>query len=100
DWQIVAKEQADWVKVFPSEGKDDGIFKITVSPNESYDPRVVNLAFVVNGEEQPVLFRIEQEAAVPTLTLPESVSIASAGGEFDVTLTTNVEWTYTLDDDS
>ena len=28
-WQIVAKDEADWVKIFPNEGEDDGIFKIT-----------------------------------------------------------------------
>lgn len=99
-WQIVAKDEADWVKIFPNEGEDDGIFKITVQENKTFEPRVMNLAFVVNGEEQPVLFRVEQEPAVPALTLPGDVVIQSAGGNFDVVLTTNVEWTYTLSDDS
>lgn len=99
-WQIVAKEEGDWVKVFPDEGEDDGIFKITVKENETFEDRVMNLAFIVNGEEQPVLFRVEQEAAVPALAVPDNVLIQSAGGNVDVVLTTNVDWTYTLSDDS
>lgn len=100
DWQIVAKEEGDWVKVFPTEGEGDGIFKITVRPNEGFDQRVMNLAFVVNGEEQPVLFRVEQNANVPYITLPDMVTIPSAGGNIDVAVTSNVAWSYTLSDDT
>lgn len=101
-WQIVQKEQADWIKIFPKEGKDDGIFKVTVSQNLSdFEPRIVNLAFVLNGEEQPVLFRVEQAAAVPKLqATAANIDVQSGGGNFDVTLSTNVEWSYTLSDDS
>lgn len=98
DWQIVAKEEGDWVKVFPTEGEDDGTFKITIAENEGFDARVMNLAFVLNGEEQPVLFRIEQSANVPYITLPELVTIPSAGGDIDVPVTSNVAWSYTLSD--
>lgn len=100
DWQIVAKEEGDWVELFPSEGEDDGIFKITVKENEGFDARVMNLAFIVNGEEQPVLFRVEQEANVPYLTLPDVVTIPSAGGTVEVAVTSNVGWTYTLSDNT
>ena len=100
DWQIVQKEEGSWVELFPNEGEDDGIFKVTVKANEGFDERVMNLAFVVNGEEQPVLFRVEQDANVPYLTLPDVVTIPAAGGNFDVAVTTNVDWTYTLSDAS
>lgn len=100
NWKIVAKEEGNWVSVFPNEGEDDGIFKITVSANEGFEERVMNLAFVVNGEEQPVLFRVEQEANVPYITLPGKVTIPSPGGNFDVAVTSNVEWNYTLSDDT
>src|ERR1044072_2347862 len=57
-WKIVQKEEGDWVKVFPAEGDDDGIFKITVAANAGLNTRVANFAFVVDGKEQPVLFRV------------------------------------------
>lgn len=97
-WQIVPKEEGDWVKIFPDEGEGDGIFKITVSPNEGFEERLVNLAFLVDGEEQPVLFRVEQAANLPYITLPEKVTIPSPGGNFDVAVTSNVAWSYTLSD--
>src|SRR5690349_8311506 len=99
-WQIVQKDEGDWVTVFPNEGEDDGIFKITVAANPGFEQRVMNLAFVLNGEEQPVLFRVEQAANVPYITLPEKVTIPSPGGNFNVNVTSNVAWTYTLSDDT
>lgn len=100
-WKIVKKEEGDWVRIFPDEGDDDGIFEITVRPNTGFQPRVMNLAFVVNGEEQPVLFRIEQEADVPRLTAPEKIVFAETGGDTTLTLETNIpNWEYTLSDDS
>src|SRR5690606_4071756 len=101
DWKIVKKEEGDWVKLFPDEGKDDGIFEIEVTQNTGFQSRVMNLAFVVNGEEQPVLFRIEQGPDVPRLAAPEKVMAQSTGGIVEVILDTNVEnWVYTLSDDS
>jgi hypothetical protein len=99
-WEIVEKENADWVKVFPEKGDADGIFKIIVSANETFDTRTVNYAFIVDGEEQPVLFRVDQEGNVPYITLPASVTIPAAGGEFSVDVVSNVAWSYSLSDDS
>jgi len=48
-WQILNKENADWVKAFPEKGDADGIFKIIVSANETFDTRTANFAFVVDG---------------------------------------------------
>lgn len=99
-WQIVNKDQADWVKSFPDKGEDDGIFKIIVSANETFDTRTANFAFVVDGEEQPVLFRVDQEGNVPYITLPDAVTIPAAGGEVSVDIVSNVAWGYSLSDDT
>jgi len=99
-WEIVKKGDGDWVKVFPDKGDADGIFKIIVSENQTFDTRTENFAFVVDGEEQPVLFRVDQAGNVPYITLPASVTIPAAGGSFSVDVVSNVAWTYTLSDDS
>jgi hypothetical protein len=99
-WQIVKQEDAAWVKVFPDKGDADGIFKIIVSANEDFNTRIANFAFVVDGEEQPVLFRVEQERNMPYVTLPAAVTIPAAGGEFSVDVASNVPWNYSLSDDS
>ena len=99
-WKIVRKGEGDWVKTFPDEGDDDGIFKIIVSANKGFEQRVMNFAFVVEGEEQPVLFRVEQEANVPYINLPEAVTVPSAGGSFVVAVASNVGWKYSLADNN
>src|SRR5690606_17563358 len=72
-------------------------------PNATFGSRTANFAFVVNGEEQPVLFRIEQEANVPYITIVDGdkgIAVPAVGGPLSVKLQTNVEWTYTLSDES
>ena len=99
-WEIVEKENADWVKVFPDKGEADGIFKIIVSANETFNTRTANYAFVVDGEEQPVLFRVDQEGNVPYITLPASVTVPAVGGVFSVDVVSNVAWSYSLSSDT
>ncbi len=99
-WKIVAKDEGNWVKVFPDEGDDDGIFRVIVSANSGFQQRVTNLAFVVDGQEQPVLFRVEQEANVPYINLPEAVTVPSAGGPVTIDVSSNVTWKYSLADNS
>ncbi|KAB5488181.1 MULTISPECIES: BACON domain-containing protein [Flagellimonas] len=103
DWKVVAQSDNDWVEAFPNEGDNDGIFRFNVDPNDSFEDRTANFAFVVDGQEQPVLFRIDQEANVPYITIlnaENGISVPSAGGEVNIALETNVEWTYILDDES
>ena len=99
-WEIVKKENADWVKAWPEKGDADGIFKIIVSANETFDARTVNFAFVVDGTEQPVLFRVDQTGNVPYITLPAEVTIPAAGGDLTVDVTSNVAWSYSLSNGS
>ncbi len=99
-WEVVKKSGADWLKVFPEKGDADGIFKIIVVENPTFDARTENLAFIVDGEEQPVLFRVDQAGNEPYITLPASVTIPAGGGEFSVDVLSNVEWTATLSDNS
>lgn len=98
-WKIVPQGEASWVKVFPEEGEDDGIFKIIVDKNNTFDSRIMNFAFLVDGKEQPALFRVEQEANVPFIIVEnaeEGVGVTSKGGEFGVKISANVNWTYSL----
>lgn len=95
-WRIVAQSEGDWVKPFPDEGDEDGIFNIIVKPNTSFETRTINFAFVVDGVEQPVLFRVDQSANVPYITTPAQISVPAIGGSVVVNVTSNVNWTYSL----
>lgn len=100
-WRIVTEGEGTWAKVFPAEGKDDGIFKLTVAENADFAARVLNFAFVVDNAEQPVLFRIEQKANVRNITVAnKNVAVLSAGGAVGIDVKANVAWTYTLSDAS
>lgn len=98
-WQVVAKEANDWARAFPDEGEDDGIFKFIVEENMTFDVRIAEFAFLVDGKEQPVLFRIEQEGNVPFIIVDkaaEGISVPSAGGEVIIDVNSNVEWDYSV----
>lgn len=97
-WQIVAQSEGDWVKAFPNEGDDDGIFKIIVNENTTFDNRVMNFAFIVDGEEQAVLFRVEQEKSIPSLVISDieaGKSINQGEQEVVINVKANVTYTYT-----
>ncbi|UMB52582.1 hypothetical protein MKD41_09550 [Lutibacter sp. A64] len=102
-WKIKPEQEINWVKVFPNEGEDDGIFKFIIDENITFDARNINYSFIVDGTEQPVLFRVEQVANIPFIVVDESesgVSIPSAQTNFSINVKANVEWTYTLSDSS
>lgn len=102
-WQIVAQEENSWVRAFPAEGSEDGTFKFIVRENETFDARTMNFSFIVAGEEQPVLFRVEQAANVPYINLPGAqtgAEVLAAGGDITIDVDANVAWTYTFEDDA
>ncbi|GGW24793.1 BACON domain-containing protein [Arenibacter certesii] len=102
-WQIVPQGESHWAKTFPIEGKDDGIFKVIISENDTFDPRTINFVFVVDGKEQPLLFRVDQEANVPYITLDDEekgIAVPSAESELNIHVKANVEWIYTLENGS
>ena len=102
-WKVVAQTEGDWVRSFPDEGDDDGIFKIIVKENSTFNARIMNFAFVVDGKEQPVLFRVEQEASVPYITVTEAakgINVPAVGAEVTINVKANVNWNYTISDGS
>jgi hypothetical protein len=102
-WKIIPDQEVDWARTFPEEGEDDGIFKVIVDENPTFDLRTVNFSFIVDGEEQAVMFRVDQEkntAFIDIENAAEGISIPSAGGEVDISIDANVDWVYALDDES
>ena len=52
-WHLEQQDNSTWSRIFPMEGNDDGIIRVSVERNLTLDPRTVSYAFFVNGEEQP-----------------------------------------------
>ncbi|MBC9796834.1 BACON domain-containing protein [Sinomicrobium weinanense] len=100
-WKVVGQEDYDWVRAFPDEGDDEGIFSIIVNENMTLEPRNAYFAIVVNGTEQPTLFSVEQKENVPYITLKDAesgYSIPATGGELTIEIRATVDWSYTVDD--
>ena len=102
EWKVVAQEEGNWVKAFPKEGKNNGKFKIIVEENTTTEARQMNFAFVVGGKEEPAMLLVTQGANVPFIRVSGSsdITVPSAGGNVVITVESNLDWTYTLSDDS
>lgn len=98
-WQVVAQSEVTWVKVFPAEGDDDGIFQIIVNENTTFDPRTMKFAFVVDGKEQPVLFTVNQDKAIPYVTISDIAgkNINTTAQDVKINVKANVAYTYSSD---
>lgn len=98
-WQVVPQEGIDWVRAFPDEGNDDGIFRFIVEENRTVDNRIANFSFIVDGVEQPTLFRIEQQENVPFIKIDkgdEGVNIPAIGGQAIINIDANIDWEYSI----
>jgi len=103
-WKIVADSEDTWVKFFPNEGDEDGIVKVIVDQNKTFVSREMHFTFVVDGEEQPVLFTVTQAQATPFLTISDNAGnsinkkdINQLEQTFTVNVKANVTYTYVSD---
>ncbi len=94
-------DDAKWIHIFVDEGKDDGIFYYWVDANKQFTPRTGNIAFTVNGQPAATLFRIDQEADVPAITIAhgdKGYEIMPAGGQVKIPVTHNIDFTPKVND--
>lgn len=98
-WKIVANSEDTWAKFFPNEGDDDGIVKVIVAENKTFVSREMKFAFVVDGEEQPVLFTVTQAQATPFITVSNIAGkdINQLEQTFTINVKANVTYTYASD---
>lgn len=99
-WKVVPQAEADWVRAFPDKGEDDGIFRFIVKENLNFVNRSIDFKFFVNGEEQPILFTIDQEKNIPFLEVEGRTEISALSDEQTITIPikANVDWTYSFGD--
>lgn len=100
-WKIVAATENDWVKFFPNEGDDDGIVKLIVSENKTFVDRQMLFTYIVDGEEQPVVFTVNQGKATPYITVSDIAgkNINQTAQSFDINVKANVAYTFSSDAD-
>jgi len=101
DWTVTLQNKADttWIHLFADEGADDGIFRYWVSKNSEFTPRTANLIFTVNGQQQPIMYRIDQNADVPGVNILNAANgyiVLATGGLVKIPVTSNIAWTAKL----
>ena len=90
-----ASVAADWLTLSPASADGNGTLKITATENKSIDAREAEVS-VVAGEVKRTV-KVAQMGKQAVLTVePKAVSATVEGGAFDVTVTSNVEWTVTI----
>src|SRR5690625_2076894 len=101
-WEVVVKDEgADWLRAEPSEGDGDGSFEIIIDENDGDEPREAEVAFFLNNQEQPQLFMVNQGHNVPFIDVgDDEIKISGKAEEFTIDVESNVQWEYSLDDDS
>lgn len=94
-----ASATVDWITLSAKSGDGNATLKITVPENKSIESREADVT-VSAGEIKRVV-KVGQQGKEPVLTVtPEAVSAEVAGGTFDVTVSSNVEWTVTIPEDA
>ena len=90
-----ASVTVDWITLSAKSGDGNATLKITVPENKSIESREADVT-VSAGEIKRVV-KVGQQGKEPVLTVtPEAVSAEVAGGTFDVTVSSNVEWTVSI----
>lgn len=92
------KVAVDWIREVESRSYDQKVHVFEVLPNDSEEPRNTTISFCGNGTCIP--FHIEQAGSPPEQEDPvfklssQSAEIEAEGGMAEVTVTTNVEYSY------
>jgi hypothetical protein len=88
DWTVT--ESLDWASVSPASGSGNGTVTVTVGANIATSPRSGTIA--IGGQAHS----LSQNGAAPFVTIdPISKSTVSAGESYDITVSSNTDWTAT-----
>lgn len=96
-WTV--SKNADWLSVSADKGNGNAALKITATENKGLETREADVT-VAAGEIKRVV-RVTQLGKKPVLTVsPDALNATDEGGELELTVTSNVEWTLTIPEDA
>lgn len=98
-WKITpTDETVTWARIYPLSGTDEGAIRIYAQPNTNTQRRTASYTVTLNGVEQPQLLTVDQDPAPAKFLLSaNNVQFSPAGGSFQLTVTSNVEWDIEYD---
>ena len=96
-----ASVSADWIFISPSSGQAGSkTVSIKVMENTTDQPRTATVTITDIDGKSTLTFVINQEAMVRELALnPESMTFSAQGGEDNLTVSSNTDWTVSKDVD-
>ncbi|MBR3405721.1 MAG: hypothetical protein IKG92_02310 [Bacteroidales bacterium] len=96
EWTLTIPEDAIWVSAEKKAGEGNDVVKFTVSPNEGLEARETELVFA-SGNLVPVKVKLAQMGQEPFFAIDmEKVEAPYGGGEYAITVTTNLAWTLAI----
>lgn len=93
----VSEEASDWISVPTTRGLVEKNYTLTIAENESYESRVGSVTFTSDSLSETIT--INQEAK-PFLEVPQNeYDIICTGGTIEIAFNSNMEATFTVDED-
>ena len=90
-----ASTSADWVTISPTSGKGNGSIKVSVKANEAFTDR--NAEVIVKAGDKTVTVKVGQLSLAPSLMVDlEKIDAPAEGGEFELNITSNTDWTVSV----
>ncbi len=90
-WKLVPKGENGWLRVFPNEGDEDGIIRLSTLENKQPVSRELTFAVLLDGNDSGQTITVRQQHSEPYMNATtSSVQVAREGGEVKVPILTNV----------
>ncbi len=85
----------DWCEISPTSGSStNGVIKVSVTANANYDERSAVVQITCGSAKQTV--RITQKQKDALLISSNNIGIEKEGGSFQVTVRSNIQYTYSI----
>ena len=98
DW-TVSSDDSSWLTIAPLSGSNNGVVMITASENETVSARSAIITVKGDGLSQKV--GVSQEGVPPVLTVSiESISFRYSAEQTTFTITSNIDWTISVNAES
>jgi hypothetical protein len=95
-WQFVAEDDAakEWLRIFPDKGSDGGVIRVIARESKIFTPKIARFRILLDGEEQPTVFTVHQQASVPYLTVTnnEGVKLQPDARTLSFTIRSSVDY--------
>lgn len=92
-----AVKDADWITLSAEKGEGNATLKITATENKTVERRDAQV--IISAGEFKKTVKVQQLGLNPELIVtPEKLEVGCEGGEFDVTITSNIEWHIAIEE--